>query len=272
MALGFLTTGAFEDSKAERPSVVDLALTALSIAVGAYFAFHAERIVERNVLLDPLTNADLFFATAVFLLTLEVTRRTTGLGLLAIVLIFVAYNLWGDRLDGVLQHGEIGFQHFLEITVFTTDGIFGLPVRVAATYAFMFVLFGTLLEACGGGKFFFDFAEARFEHDHAGAQSLDFLGVRGLAGGERGEVVGAVRAVGGHEPVVGGEQVAHDDHECSGHAELGQQGRVHAPPSWVVRGPGRLRAGAVRVHRGSGVDRVSGLGLWVGLGWWWRGG
>lgn len=160
MALGFLTTGAFEDSKGERPSVVDLALAALSIAIGVYFAFHADRIVDRIVLLDPLTSADLFFATAVFLLTLEVTRRTTGLGLLAIVLIFVAYNLWGDRLDGVLQHGEIGFQHFLEITVFTTDGIFGLPVRVAATYAFMFVLFGTLLEACGGGKFFFDFAAA----------------------------------------------------------------------------------------------------------------
>ena len=160
MALGFLTTGAFEDSKGERPSVFDLALAALSIAIGVYFAFHAERIVDRIVLLDPLTSADLFFATAVFLLTLEVTRRTTGLGLLAIVLVFVAYNLLGDRLSGVLQHGEIGFQHFLEITVFTTDGIFGLPVRVAATYAFMFVLFGTLLEACGGGKFFFDFAAA----------------------------------------------------------------------------------------------------------------
>ena len=160
MALGFLTTGAFEDSTGARPTPVDLALAALSIAVGAYFAFHADRIVDRIVLLDPLTGADLFFASAVFLLTLEVTRRTTGLGLLAIVLVFVAYNLLGDRLSGVLQHGEIGFQHFLEITVFTTDGIFGLPVRVAATYAFMFVLFGTLLEACGGGKFFFDFAAA----------------------------------------------------------------------------------------------------------------
>jgi TRAP transporter 4TM/12TM fusion protein len=160
MALGFLTTGAFEDSRGERPSAFDLALAALSVAIGVYFAFHAERIVDRIVLLDPLTSADLFFATAVFLLTLEVTRRTTGLGLLAIVLVFVAYNLLGERLSGVLQHGEIGFQHFLEITVFTTDGIFGLPVRVAATYAFMFVLFGTLLEACGGGKFFFDFAAA----------------------------------------------------------------------------------------------------------------
>jgi TRAP transporter 4TM/12TM fusion protein len=159
MALGFLTTGAFADSGA-RPSWPDLALALASAATGLYFAVHAGRIVDRIVLLDPLGGADLFFATLVFLLTLEITRRATGLGLTAIVLIFVAYNLFGDRLTGVLQHGEIGFQHFLEITVFTTDGIFGLPVRVAATYAFMFVLFGTLLEACGGGKFFFDFAAA----------------------------------------------------------------------------------------------------------------
>ena len=160
MALGFLTTGAFEDSSGERPTWPDLALAGASLASGAYFAANAERIVDRIALLDPLSGPDLFFATLVFLLTLEITRRATGLGLTAIVLVFVAYNLFGDRLSGVLQHGEIGFTHFLEITVFTTDGIFGLPVRVAATYAFMFVLFGTLLEACGGGKFFFDFAAA----------------------------------------------------------------------------------------------------------------
>jgi TRAP-type uncharacterized transport system fused permease subunit len=35
----------------------------------------------------------------------------------------------------------------------------GLPARVAATYAFMFVLFGTLLYA-KGADFFFDFAAA----------------------------------------------------------------------------------------------------------------
>ena len=160
LALAFLTTGAFEDSDAREPSRLDLVLAALSVAAGTYFAVKADSIIDRIVLLDPLTTPDVFFAVVVFLLTLEVTRRATGLGLTVVVLAFVAYNLWGDRLSGVLQHGEIGFRHFLEITVFTTDGIFGLPLRVAATYAFMFVLFGTLLQACGGGDFFYDFAAA----------------------------------------------------------------------------------------------------------------
>jgi len=160
LALGFLTTGAFEDSDDSKPSRTDLALALLSVGVGLYFAAKADAIVDRIVLFDPLGTADVAFATIVFLLTLEITRRATGLGLTAIVLVFVAYNLWGDHLSGVMQHGEIGFRHLLEIAVFTTDGIFGLPLRVAATYAFMFVLFGTLLQACRGGDFFYDFAAA----------------------------------------------------------------------------------------------------------------
>ena len=157
-ALAFLTTGATEDSDGDRPSVIDIALALICVAVGAYFAFESEVIVNRIVLLDELTFWNIVFGTIVFLLTLELTRRTTGVGLTALVLIFVAYNLFGHHLSGVLQHGEIGFEHFIEITVFTTDGIFGLPLRVAATYAFMFVMFGTILHACGGGDFFFNFA------------------------------------------------------------------------------------------------------------------
>ncbi|USX56342.1 hypothetical protein [Lentzea sp. HUAS12] len=79
----------------------------------------------------------------------------------------------------------------------------------------------------------FEFADAVFEPGDAVAQGGELGGVRGFAGGKCGELVGAVRPVGGHEPVVGGEQVVHDDHERSGNAKLGRQGGVHVPPSEV---------------------------------------
>ena len=91
-ALAFLTTGATEDSDGDRPSVIDIALALICVAVGAYFAFESEVIVNRIVLLDELTFWNIVFGTIVFLLTLELTRRTTGVGLTALVLIFVAYT------------------------------------------------------------------------------------------------------------------------------------------------------------------------------------
>ena len=159
-ALAFLTTGATQQSRLDRPTLLDLVLALVSIITGLYFALNASVIEQRIVLLDVLTNWQLFFGSVVFVLTLEITRRTTGLGLTTLVCTFVLYNLFGHQLSGVLQHGLITFHHFIEITVFTTDGVFGLPVRVAATYAFLFVMFGTLLQACKGGDFFFDFAAA----------------------------------------------------------------------------------------------------------------
>ncbi|HSG95210.1 MAG TPA: TRAP transporter fused permease subunit, partial [Afifellaceae bacterium] len=68
------------------------------------------------------------------------------------------YNLFGDLIGGPLKHGEITLTHFLDITVFTTDGLFGVPLRVAATYAFLFVMFGTALAKTGGADFFFNIA------------------------------------------------------------------------------------------------------------------
>ncbi len=118
-------------------------------------------------------------------MTLEITRRTTGLGLMLVVLVFVAYNLLGHLLGGVLQHGYIDYSHFIEITVFTTDGILGLPVRVAATYAFMFVMFGTVLMYARGGDFFFDFAAAISGHRPGGPAKIAVIssGLYGMVSG-----------------------------------------------------------------------------------------
>jgi TRAP transporter 4TM/12TM fusion protein len=158
LALLFLVCGPTANSDKVKPHWTDWPLAALSLACGIYFFMHIREIATRITLLDPLSDADMFFGTAIFLLTLEATRRATGLGLTIVVLIFVGYNLFGHHLGGVLGHSEIDLTHFLDVMVFTTDGIFGVAVRVAATYAFLFVLFGTVLDRAGGARFFFNIA------------------------------------------------------------------------------------------------------------------
>ncbi|MEL6384748.1 MAG: TRAP transporter fused permease subunit [Cyanobacteria bacterium J06626_18] len=160
LALTFLTVGASPKGHPTQPSPVDWALVAMALATGLYFFIENERIITRITLFDPLTLLDLGFGTVLLLLTIEAMRRTVGLGLTVIVLSFIAYNLWGHWLTGIFSHGLITYSHFLDITVFTTDGLFGVALRVAATYAFLFVLFGTVLNRTGGTDFFFNLAAA----------------------------------------------------------------------------------------------------------------
>jgi TRAP transporter 4TM/12TM fusion protein len=160
LALLFLVVGATPQVKRQRPPLFDVALSLTSIACGVYFIINADILITRISLLDPLTEGDLVFGTLFCVLSIEATRRSVGLGLCAIVIVMLAYNLWGDHLSGLLAHGAISYRHFLDQTVFTTNGLLGAPVRVAATYAFLFVTFGTILEQAGGGEFFFNLAAA----------------------------------------------------------------------------------------------------------------
>lgn len=149
------------DPEAEPPRNVhpiDLALAAAALATGIYFYLRAATIAERIALMDPLTTADIVIGSLILVLTVEAMRRTVGMILTVVVLLFIAYNLFGDLLPGRLAHGEIGYRHFLDLMAFTTDGLFGAPLRVAATYAFLFVLFGTILSKVGGSEFFFNLA------------------------------------------------------------------------------------------------------------------
>lgn len=158
LSLAFLIISPSANSGGEKVSIVDKVASVLSIGTGAYFLYHADTIAARITLFDPLTVYDVFFASLIILLTIEIMRRTVGLGLTVIVILFMVYNLFGDHLSGVLSHGDISYTHFLDVMTFTTDGLFGVPLRVAATYAFLFVMFGTALAKCGGSEFFFNLA------------------------------------------------------------------------------------------------------------------
>ncbi len=160
LALMFLVIGPTPNGRTDRPLAIDYALSAASLACGVYFIYAAETIASRISLLDPLTPLDLFFGSLIWVLTIEATRRAVGLALMLITVAFVVYNLFGHLLGGVMSHGYIGYEHFLDQSIFTTNGIFGAPVRVAATYAFLFVMFGVFFQRAGGGQFFFDLSAA----------------------------------------------------------------------------------------------------------------
>ncbi|WP_345423149.1 TRAP transporter fused permease subunit [Halioxenophilus aromaticivorans] len=160
LALLFLLYTPGPWGRTNAPGIADWLLSLTSVAAGVYFLVESSRIVERITLLFPLEMPDLIAGSALFFLTIEATRRTVGFGLTSVVTIFVLYNLFGHGLPAGLGFREVGYNHFLDIMMFTSDGLFGVPLRVAATYAFLFVLFGTFLSRAGGADFFFDLASA----------------------------------------------------------------------------------------------------------------
>lgn len=160
LAILFLMYTAGPWGRSDAPGVIDWLLSLASIAVGVYFLLESSRILERITLLYPLELADLIAGSVLLFLTIEATRRTVGVGLTGVVAVFVIYNLFGHNLPAGFGFREVGYNHFLDIMMFTSDGLFGVPLRVAATYAFLFVLFGTFLSRAGGADFFYNLASA----------------------------------------------------------------------------------------------------------------
>lgn len=94
------------------------------------------------------------------LLTLECTRRAVGWEMAAIGAIFVLYTLFGHLLPDAVANRGFTFERLLRFQAFTTEGLFGAPLGIAASTVFLFVLFGAFLEITGAGKFFIDLSYA----------------------------------------------------------------------------------------------------------------
>jgi TRAP transporter 4TM/12TM fusion protein len=85
------------------------------------------------------------------LLVLELARRATGWGLVAVCVLALAYAMAGPHLPGFLAHRGYGPERLVEHLYLSTEGIWGVPLGVSADFVYLFVLFGAVLETAGGG-------------------------------------------------------------------------------------------------------------------------
>ena len=138
----------------------DLALAGLSVATMAYFFVRYQYLTSRFPTAHPLEPMDFVVGTVLVLLVLEATRRTLGMALPVLALCFIAYGLAGPWLPGPLRHKGLTYEILLDQTVFTSEGLFGIPLGVAASYVILFIIFGAFLEKSGAGQFFMNFANA----------------------------------------------------------------------------------------------------------------
>ncbi|WP_209427169.1 TRAP transporter fused permease subunit [Pararhodobacter sp. SW119] len=97
---------------------------------------------------------------AVLLGAMEMTRRTAVRPLNYIALLAIVYALFGYLLPNLVGHAGLSVDRLLWSQVFSTDGLFGTPLAIGASYIGLFVFFAALLDGSGGGRKFMNFTLA----------------------------------------------------------------------------------------------------------------
>ena len=156
--IAFLTTTAQRDRKAL--AWTDVVLAALSVAVALYYVVLDDKFLNWSRGFTQPTTADIVVGFTLVALVVELCRRCTGWGLTSVVLVLLAFTFFGHLMPGPLKHENFSVAYFIEEMTVMTSGIYGSPLEVAATYAFLFVLFGNFYEKSGGGALFFELAGA----------------------------------------------------------------------------------------------------------------
>jgi TRAP transporter 4TM/12TM fusion protein len=186
LTLAFLALPARKRDPIETPSYLDLGLVVFAIATAAYPVLFIDYFLGRMYYVDDPTLPDLILGYGMIVLALEATRRSVGLALPITAAAFIVY---------ALTVGEQSPLILIDQLYLTTEGIFGIPVGVSATYVILFIIFGALVERTGTGKLFMDFALALTGHQVGGPAKVACV-TSGLFGTVSGSAVANVMTTG----------------------------------------------------------------------------
>jgi len=140
--------GKVDTGERSGPSWLGVLLAVLTVLVCVYLASQNQELVRRS---GSPTSLDLIAGTLAILLVLELARRTTGWGLVAVCILALLYAVAGPYLPGFLAHRGYNATRIIEHLFLSTEGIWGVPLGVSADFVYLFVLFGAVLDAAGGG-------------------------------------------------------------------------------------------------------------------------
>ena len=160
MVLCYLMYTPQREGNRGRIGKADYVVALIAAAAGIYYATQVARYLVRWPQVDPLSTLDILSGIVFVVLVIDGTRRTMGMVLPTIALVFLVYTLVGHLFPGLLYHRQLLPVDILDQLVFTTNGIFTSPIAVSSTYVFLFCLFGSFFNYSGAGDFFYNFSMA----------------------------------------------------------------------------------------------------------------
>jgi TRAP transporter 4TM/12TM fusion protein len=159
LSLAFLVFRRTSAQAGQTPTVLDYACLVLSTVPVLYLFVEYDYVINRIYYVDDLTTLDMVLGTVLVVMILEATRRALGAALPITAIVFLAYGLLVAQVEPM---------RMLDQLYMTTEGIFGIPLSVSASYVLIFVLFGAFMERTGTGQLFMDFAMSLTGHTAGG--------------------------------------------------------------------------------------------------------
>ncbi len=193
--LVFLTYPFLNKNKNKKFNIFSIALSLFGLFSTFYICFDYEGLVNRNgILLEHkiefydhsiIVPTELIIGLLGIILLLEATRRSIGMPLVVVAIIFYLYSFFGQIMPEIISHQGLSFNRLVGYHWFGGEAIFGIPISVSVSFVFLFVLFGSMLDYAGGGRYFLNLAIALVGHLRGGPAKASILasGLTGMVSG-----------------------------------------------------------------------------------------
>jgi TRAP transporter 4TM/12TM fusion protein len=144
-------TAATSPGRAKLILGIDLLIGLVAVATTLYLLLFEDALYARGV---HFIASDWLVAVVAILIALEMTRRTTGWFIPALIVVALTYVFWwGQYVPGMFQFPGLSLETVLFRSYFSSEGMFGAIAQISWTYVFMFILFGAFLVKSGAGDF-----------------------------------------------------------------------------------------------------------------------
>jgi TRAP transporter 4TM/12TM fusion protein len=203
----------------------DWVLLACSLICVGYPLWDFEEFIYRSALPNP---TDQVFGVLTIFLVLEATRRTTGWILPTVALLFLSYAVFGPWLPPPWTHQGYDMERLVGHMYISLEGIFGVPLDVAATFIILFTIYGAVLDHSKAGEFYVNFSLAATGGKPSGAGRTVTL-ASFLLGGPSGSGVATTITLGSvASPLLA--RAGYDKDSAGGLLSAGGIGAIISPP------------------------------------------
>jgi TRAP transporter 4TM/12TM fusion protein len=133
---------------------------AMSVAALSYLFINYDYVMSgRFPYISGLSNLQIVLGLGFSLVVIEAARRTMGISIAIVALLFLLYPFAGPYLPSIFWHPGKSLTDVVDGLIYTSDGIFGIALSISANFVVLYIIFAAFLEVTGFSDFMLAFAK-----------------------------------------------------------------------------------------------------------------